>query len=269
MSTAHMLSQLTKTIKMALKSTEEDRAVLRARSALQRFPVVEWRQRMEDFHRRSINASRDLAGAEAWRESDCDGGSGGLRPVAEADWNPVDMDYPSQPAWDRSSLAVDSPAGSPLGSPGYNNSVENLASDESVITPPRLHASSLEDGDAASTASYDDFLSRANRAIARDQRHAPDPFIDAEFKRPARPFSSHSRVSSASSIADVADEHSTSPLNQAIASVGIILYSKNSSTHIMTPSLRMPTEEWPQTSFKSYRTSLPRILSMNCLSKST
>lgn len=226
-----MLSQLTKTIKMALKSTEEERAVLRARSALQRFPVVEWRQRMEDFHRRSINASRDLAGAEAWRESDCDGGSGGLRPVAEADWNPVDMEYPSQPAWDRSSLAVDSSAslaGSPLGSPSINNSVENLASDESVHTPPRLlHANSLEDGDAASTASYDDFLSRANRAIARDQRHAPDPFIDAEFKRPvARPFSSHSRMSSASSIADVADEHSTSPLNQAIASVGIIVYFK-------------------------------------------
>ncbi|EEB94922.1 hypothetical protein MPER_06191 [Moniliophthora perniciosa FA553] len=37
-STAHMLSQLTKTIKMALKSTEEERAILRARSAVQRFP---------------------------------------------------------------------------------------------------------------------------------------------------------------------------------------------------------------------------------------
>ncbi|KAE9391982.1 hypothetical protein BT96DRAFT_979605 [Gymnopus androsaceus JB14] len=38
-STAHMLSQLTKTIKMALKSTEE-RANLRARSAVQRFPIL-------------------------------------------------------------------------------------------------------------------------------------------------------------------------------------------------------------------------------------
>ncbi|KAE9389558.1 P-loop containing nucleoside triphosphate hydrolase protein [Gymnopus androsaceus JB14] len=53
---------------------------------------------------------------------------------------------------------------------------------------------------------------------ACDQRHAPDPFVDRDFKRPARPFSSHSRMSSASSIADVADEHSNSPLNQAIAS---------------------------------------------------
>ncbi|KAG8911787.1 Cell wall alpha-1,3-glucan synthase ags1, partial [Tulasnella sp. 417] len=50
-STAHMLSQFGKTIKLALKSTEEERAILRARSAVQRFPVVEWRQKTEDFHR--------------------------------------------------------------------------------------------------------------------------------------------------------------------------------------------------------------------------
>ena len=48
------MSQLTKTVKMALKSTEEERAMLRARSAVQRFPVVEWRRRTEDFHKRSI-----------------------------------------------------------------------------------------------------------------------------------------------------------------------------------------------------------------------
>ena len=64
--TVHMLSQLTKTIKLALKSTEEERAILRARSAVQRFPVVEWRQRLEDFQRRSINASRSHAGENAW-----------------------------------------------------------------------------------------------------------------------------------------------------------------------------------------------------------
>lgn len=83
-----MLSQLTKTIKMALKSTEEERAILRARSAVQRFPVVEWRQRMEDFHKRSIYQSRTLAASNAWRESDCDGG--GVRPMVDTDdWNPV------------------------------------------------------------------------------------------------------------------------------------------------------------------------------------
>lgn len=61
-STSHMHSQFTKTIKAALKSTNEERAVLRARSALQRFPVLEWRSRMENMHRRSIKASRKYAG---------------------------------------------------------------------------------------------------------------------------------------------------------------------------------------------------------------
>lgn len=64
--TVHMLSQLTKTIKLALKSTNEERAILRARSAVQRFPVVEWRQRLEDFQRRSITASRVGAAENAW-----------------------------------------------------------------------------------------------------------------------------------------------------------------------------------------------------------
>ena len=64
--TVHMLSQLTKTIKLALKSTHDERAILRARSAVQRFPVVEWRQRLEDFQKRSINASRHGAKDKAW-----------------------------------------------------------------------------------------------------------------------------------------------------------------------------------------------------------
>ena len=64
--TKHMLSQLTKTIRLALKSTEQERAMLRARSAVQRFPVVEWRQRLEDFQRRSIATSRSNAAENAW-----------------------------------------------------------------------------------------------------------------------------------------------------------------------------------------------------------
>ncbi|KAI9612902.1 hypothetical protein KEM48_003978 [Puccinia striiformis f. sp. tritici PST-130] len=64
-STAHMHSQFAKTIKAALKSTNEERAVLRARSALQRFPVLEWRSRMENMHRRTIKASRKYAGSLA------------------------------------------------------------------------------------------------------------------------------------------------------------------------------------------------------------
>lgn len=76
--TVHMLSQLTKTIKMALKSTEEERAILRARSAVQRFPVVEWRQRLEDFQRRSITVSRSTAGKDAWGYDQVDSGAGGF-----------------------------------------------------------------------------------------------------------------------------------------------------------------------------------------------
>src|SRR5882757_7123085 len=107
MSTGHLMSQLTKTIKLALKSTEEERAILRARSAVQRFPVVEWRQRMEDMHKRSINSSRRLAALNAWRESDC-----GVEPthamVEADDWNPVNQGLPVQPDWDAQS-AVSSP----------------------------------------------------------------------------------------------------------------------------------------------------------------
>ena len=72
-----MLSQLTKTIKLALKSTQEERAILRARSAVQRFPVVEWRQRLEDFQRRSIATSRANAGDNAWGYDLGDVGIGG------------------------------------------------------------------------------------------------------------------------------------------------------------------------------------------------
>jgi len=76
--TVHMLSQLTKTIKLALKSTNEERAILRARSAVQRFPVVEWRQRLEDFQKRSINASRHGAGENAWGFDQVDSGRTGF-----------------------------------------------------------------------------------------------------------------------------------------------------------------------------------------------
>ncbi|KAL8283489.1 hypothetical protein RQP46_005592 [Phenoliferia psychrophenolica] len=71
-STVHMLSQFAKTIKAALKSTPQERAVLRARSAVQRFPVLEWRQRTEDLHKRSILASRKGAKSLAFNWDDID-----------------------------------------------------------------------------------------------------------------------------------------------------------------------------------------------------
>jgi alpha-1,3-glucan synthase len=287
-STSHMLSQLTKTIKLALKSTEEERAILRARSAVQRFPVVEWRQRMEDLHRRSIISSRGNAGVNAWRDADCDGGS--ARPMAETDdWDPVSQAYPSQPDWDSSNasgsprgagspgavspVAVSSRAGSPLvgspgavspragspfvGSPGAGSSragsprVESprgtpgqlsqdslSPGDPFLAAPPPFHdnsqRSSLDSSDGqqdyfthsrgsssmGSRPGYGGFLDKANRTIARDQKHTPDPFLDPNAALvPNRPFGAHSRVSSVESIASIVDEKPNSPLNKAIASV--------------------------------------------------
>jgi len=225
-----MLSQLTKTIKMALKSTEEERAILRARSAVQRFPVVEWRQRMEDFHKRSINTSRGLAGANAWRESDCDGA--GLRPMADTDdWNPVTQAYPTQPEWDTRSInePPHTPQAHTPGSPGQWS--------QDSLTPGE-HGARGPDGDgyfdqrnsmapslAPDSPGYGNFLERANRTIAKDHKNAPDPFLDPSGLAPSRPFGSHSRVSSVESISSIVEQKSNSPLNKAIADVRLITHS--------------------------------------------
>lgn len=220
-----MLSQLTKTVKLALKSTEEERAILRARSAIQRFPVVEWRQRTEDFHKRSITASRALAGVNAWREIDCN--DEGVRPMADTDdWDPIiSQTNLSQPEWDNSQISTPSMAGQWSQDTLTNNSPRFLHPDG-----PRNSFASSDNGDADFFASqpgvesgqtYVDFLEKANRTIARDQRHAPDPFIDGLGLTPNRPFGEHSRVSSVESISSIVDEKSNSPLNKAIASVSL------------------------------------------------
>ncbi|KAF8964043.1 modular protein with glycoside hydrolase family 13 and glycosyltransferase family 5 domains [Flammula alnicola] len=229
--TNHMLSQLTKTIKMALKSTEEERAILRARSAVQRFPVVEWRQRMEDFHKRSIHNSRSLAGENAWRESDCDGG--GLRPMADTDdWDPETQVHPTQPEWDARSIN-DSPqiAGSPgqwsqdsltpTGEPRLvpNDSRSPYSSNEGddYFSANRGSLAPDSPGSNSPAGGYNTFLERANRTIAKDQKNVPDPFLDPGLA-PSRPFGAHSRVSSVESISSIVEEKSNSPLNKAIAS---------------------------------------------------
>ena len=222
-----MLSQLTKTIKMALKSTEEERAILRARSAVQRFPVVEWRQRTEDFHKRSITVSRNLAGTNAWRESDCDGGV--LRPMADTDdWNPVTQAQPTQPEWDSRSINENSP----MPTPGYIPNSPGQWSQDGLNSNPQTPYSNEEDYFAAQRGSvqsvtpgsntgngYSSFLERANKTIAKDQKHTPDPFLDPAGLAPTRPFGAHSRVSSVESISSIVEEKSNSPLNKAIASV--------------------------------------------------
>ncbi|EPQ58265.1 modular protein with glycoside hydrolase family 13 and glycosyltransferase family 5 domains [Gloeophyllum trabeum ATCC 11539] len=234
-STQHMQSQLKKTIKMALKSTEEERAILRARSAVQRFPVVEWRQRMEDFHRRSITISRNHAGPNAWRPSD--GDSGRHQPIGEAeDWNPEYQPYPSQPEWDARSGSFRMSAASTPGSPGqWSQDPFTPGAEHHLAAPPRLMPDSRRgsfstdvsdnEGDYFSQpggsgdtpqVEYSKFLDKANRTIAKDQRHVPDPFLDTA--PPTRPFGAHSRVSSVESIASIVDEKQNSPLNKAIAS---------------------------------------------------
>lgn len=235
-----MLSQLTKTIKKALKSTEEERAILRARSAVQRFPVIEWRQRMEDFHRRSIKTSRRIAGSNAWRESDCNAGI--VTPIGESeDWNPVHQAYPVQPDWDAASIGEQSihTHGSPAAW-----SQETLSPSGTLNGGGRTHDDSRAtsmDGDAdyfthsrggsavaANTPeAYNDFIERANRTIARDHRNAPDPFLEAGLEAPSRPFGTHARVSSVDSISSIVEEKSNSPLNKAIASVGHFLHPHN------------------------------------------
>ncbi|KAF8580884.1 glycosyltransferase family 5 protein [Ramaria rubella] len=228
-STAHMLSQLTKTIKMALKATDEERAILRARSAVQRFPVVEWRQRMEDFHSRSVLTSRGIAGDNAWRPSDGRVQHIPLIGMEVEDWNPEDLS-------DRS-MAVDShsPRASPHigtaspGSPGQW-SQDTLTAQGDLLVAPRIrrqgsfstdvseddYFSHSRDGTEPHQEDYGGFLARANRQIAKDQRHVADPFLTAN-PAPTRPFGNHSRTSSVESIASIVDEKSDSPLNKAIA----------------------------------------------------
>lgn len=221
------MSQLTKTVKMALKSTEEERAMLRARSAVQRFPVVEWRQRMEDFHKRSINTSRGIAGSNAWRESDCDGG--GARAIADHDdWNPEYQATPTQPAWDMRSVN-ESPRSSAY--PGQYS--QDSLTPDGLHAPPRLPPDgrrgsfSTDVSDAENDyrnpnearQDYGHFLERANKTIAREHKHAPDPFLNPGGAAPSRPFGAHSRASSVESIASIVSEKQDSPLNKAIASV--------------------------------------------------
>lgn len=205
---------------MALKSTEEERAILRARSALQRFPVVEWRQRMEDFHKRSITTSRGLAGVNAWRESDCNGGT--VHPIGESeDWNPVAQAQPTQPDWDSRSINEYAQAQIP-NSPAHWSQETLTPGVDSPNNPAVEGGSDYFADPRASTATtpegYNGFLERANRAIAKDHRSAPDPFVDGGLA-PNRPFGSHSRVSSVESISSIVDEKSNSPLNKAMASV--------------------------------------------------
>ena len=274
-----MLSQLSKTIKMALKSTEEERAILRARSAVQRFPVVEWRQRTEDFHKRSIYQSRTIAGHDAWRPSD--GGMVATSAIEDTDdWDPAHETHPSQPDWDSRSIS-NSPH---VNTPGGQWSQESLTpgGDPFLTAPPRLlpdnrrgsFSTDISDVEGDYRNSIDtrpegqqefgNFLDRANRTIAKDQRNAPDPFLEA----PTRPFGAHNRISSVESIASIVDEKSNSPLNKAIASVWLSLSSLPLKADIFYSSL-IPMVVSLKNLCRSCRTCHQRTLRVNCRSSAT
>lgn len=244
-----MLSQLSKTIKLALGSSTEERAILRARSAVQRFPVVEWRQKIEDFHKRSIVTSRHLAGEDAWRESDC---SMPLpRPnLEDEDWTPEVESDPSRPEWAAGSLrsSRSSTLGDNLNAPSIRPVNSHYSETSSlggsqflspyIATSRSSTSTDVSDGeegfatmhsqrigalrtipDLESGEPYGDFLARANRQIAKETKHVGDPFIDDTSTIP-RPFGSvNSRRSSVDSISSIVDEKPDSPLNKAMASV--------------------------------------------------
>ena len=99
----HTLSQFGKTTKKALKPTTKKRQLLCACPAIQRFPVVKWRQQTEDFHKRSINASCRITGADAWRKTD--GDVDGMAPIQyPRDWDLIQQEDPTRPAWDQETL---------------------------------------------------------------------------------------------------------------------------------------------------------------------
>ena len=211
-----MLSQFGKTIKKVLKSTQKERQLLRAHSAVQRFPVIEWRQRTEDFHK-SINASRKITGQNAWRKTD--GDTSGMRPIQHiGDWDPVQQDGPSRPAWDQESL---------MNSP---DPCSSIISQDNFARPNRDSFASDMSGDTAanrnSVASQQQYntLERANRQFANQHQGILEPFMEQQARNPltAQPFSQYSttsRISSVESIVTIADEKQNSPLNKATESV--------------------------------------------------
>lgn len=216
--TKHMLSQLTKTIKLALKSTEEHRAILRARSGVQRFPVIEWRQRTEDFHRRSVRISRDMAKTMAWSAVDSENHGPKYNysemyphaPDPENDSREHGLHNYQNSSRRNSVTSIATSAG------GYedNNSIYAGYEDITPIEPGSPHTE---------VQTYDDFLARANRQIARDTRGTRDPFVEGGDRTPERPFTINSRVSSVDSISSIMDDKaSSSPLNKAIVDVRLI-----------------------------------------------
>ena len=219
LSTSHMISQLQKTIKLALKSSEKERAVLRARSAVQRFPVIEWRGRIEMFQKKSIRASRKGAGSHAYDYSDYvpptapapDRTYGDLTRIERIDWsNRPPMDHPqAQYGNDGSSTARGAPevhdpydpnasdhgddnahpspnrfGGSDFGSPHGSPNASEYNDDEYFADGhPNMPRGDFEREAGDRSSSYANFLASANKQIARQAGNTRDPFFDGNASR--------------------------------------------------------------------------------------
>ncbi|KZV90231.1 glycoside hydrolase family 13 and glycosyltransferase family 5 protein [Exidia glandulosa HHB12029] len=231
-STAHMISQLTKTIKLALKSTQEERAIMRARSAVQRFPVMEWRQKIEDFHRRAITVSRAEAGTFSWRPEDCADPHHPRGDENEADnsfgldsRSDVDYSWPTTPTYAAppSPWPTDDETYAQSPSPyqqQFSGSYGNQYLEVPQMTPSRRGSFNSEYSDEAQPYAapyynvvqdgpYNQFLTRAERQVSVDPHdlHLPPP---PKIPRPDE------RSASTDSIVSIIDEKTDSPLNQAM-----------------------------------------------------
>ena len=253
------MSQLTKTIKMALKSTEEERAMLRARSAVQRFPVVEWRQRMEDFHKRSITASRTIAGPNAWRPLDAAFNPDAYRSQQEpSSWQPKYQAYPSQPDRDSRSIAdsqIHSPnvltPGTP-GSPGRWSQETLTPGGDPHLAAPRL-LTRRRRGSVSTTSRTSIVRVRCDRTSATSWTEQTAQSLATRRLSPIRSWTLtlHRRGLSMltllcplSSHCLHVDEKQNSPLNNAIASVRIVAHIFSSCVADFLHTSLMPTEEW-------------------------
>ncbi|KAG6369954.1 hypothetical protein JVT61DRAFT_12581 [Boletus reticuloceps] len=68
---------------------------------------------------------------------------------------------------------------------------------------------------------FGDFLEKANKATAQEQRNIPDPLLQVET--PQKLFVLHSRAASSESLGTLAEEKVNSPLNKAVNSVHLSL----------------------------------------------
>ena len=131
---------------------------------------------MEDLHSWAIGSSRSLAGSYAWRASNWDGGD---TPIEELeDCGPINPVYPTQYRDNRNLITNQSRIPSPL--PPAPNGQENLSHTRYHHGEPEYlaHTRTVISVFPGRSQGFDQFLERANCAIAKDHWHAPDPLVE-------------------------------------------------------------------------------------------